>query len=806
MTYFLLIIVLALLIVLLSKISSGFQNTEQKLRELSEKLEKLQKQAPATPSTAQETIPPPSTALQKPVEETEKDGPEPVPEMSEPDIGISSEAEKTRPLEPVSTKAPEPAMVPSPPRKTLWEKFKEKNPDLEKFIGENLINKIGILILVLGIVFFVKYAIDKNWINETARTGIGILAGAIVMFFAHRLRKNFKAFSSVLVAGAISVFYFTIAIAFHEYQLFSQTVAFAIMVVITAFNSLVSVSYNRMELAVLALIGGFSVPFMVSTGTGNYITLFTYITILNCGILTIAYFKKWNLVTILSFLFTVILYSSWLFTKIADNQFPYTGAFIFATVFYVLFSIITIIHNLRKKGALSTADYIVLLGNNFFYFSAGLTILNHWNESMQGVFTISLALFNLVYTAVLYKKFRLDRNAVYLFLGLTLTFVTLTIPIQFEGNYITMFWAAEAVLLFWLSRKSGINTFKVGAVVVQVLMLISLLMDWVQYYIEGKAELSVILNRAFITGLISAISFTAVYFLLKGEDKAEKIGFVTFNSRSYRIFAATLAVVVAYISGMLETIHQSHQYLFTDDSALSCAVFYHYVCSALLLFFGLRSHHTGFRKLILILATTNIVLYILLFFRLPTTEFLENLNTGHNEHIAFYLHYGILLCLAYFAKVLVAHTVRGPVIPFFRRPAVLWVLAFCVVFILSYEVMIHSLYLTPGISTSADMQEAKTQIVKIGYPILWGVLSFVFLIIGIKRQWKRLRIIALSLLGVTILKLFLYDIKNVSETGKIIAFILLGILILVISFVYQKIKKLVIDNPDTKSQSDEEKP
>ena len=87
----------------------------------------------------------------------------------------------------------------------------------------------------------------------------------------------------------------------------------------------------------------------------------------------------------------------------------------------------------------------------------------------------------------------------------------------------------------------------------------------------------------------------------------------------------------------------------------------------------------------------------------------------------------------------------------------------------------------------------QAQIIKIGYPILWGIFSFIFLIIGIKKQWKVLRIIALSLLGITIIKLFAYDIKNVSEGGKIIAFILLGILILIIAFVYQKIKKLVND-------------
>ncbi|MEO8760584.1 MAG: DUF2339 domain-containing protein, partial [Bacteroidia bacterium] len=186
-----------------------------------------------------------------------------------------------------------------------WDKFKVTNPDLEKFIGENLISKIGVAILVLGIGFFVKYAIDQNWINETARAGIGILCGGIVLGFAHKLRKNFKAFSSVLAAGAIAIFYFTIAIAFHQYHLFSQTVAFSIMVVVTAFSILISISYDRIELAALSLIGGFAAPFMVSTGEGNYIALFTYIMILNTGMLVLAYMRKWNLINILTYIFTV---------------------------------------------------------------------------------------------------------------------------------------------------------------------------------------------------------------------------------------------------------------------------------------------------------------------------------------------------------------------------------------------------------------------------------------------------------------------------------------------------------------------
>jgi uncharacterized membrane protein len=134
----------------------------------------------------------------------------------------------------------EPKATPKPKEPSFF----DKNPDLEKFIGENLINKIGIAILVLGIGFFVKFAIDQNWINEIGRVLIGVVAGGILIGIAHKLRNTLTSFSSVLVGGGLSVLYFTIAIAFHEYQIFNQTVAFTIMVVITLFAVLLSISYN----------------------------------------------------------------------------------------------------------------------------------------------------------------------------------------------------------------------------------------------------------------------------------------------------------------------------------------------------------------------------------------------------------------------------------------------------------------------------------------------------------------------------------------------------------------------------------
>ena len=312
----LLLAILVIVIILLTNINSKFQQLQDTVYRLHERINELKndlssKSVQDIPKVSSE-IRNESVPVSKPIVEEKTIGkpieviekiPEIIPVAEPVKVEIKEEIRHHIPIiEPEQPRAPE---------KSWFETFKENNPDLEKFIGENLINKIGILILVLGISFFVKYAIDKEWINETARVGIGILAGSLVMGVAHKLRQNYKAFSSVMVAGAISIFYFTIAIAFHDYHLFSQKVTFAIMVIITAFSTFVSVNYDRQELAVLSLIGGFAVPFMVSTGAGNYVVLFTYISILNIGILGIAYYKKWNLVSILSFVFTYLLFSSW---------------------------------------------------------------------------------------------------------------------------------------------------------------------------------------------------------------------------------------------------------------------------------------------------------------------------------------------------------------------------------------------------------------------------------------------------------------------------------------------------------------
>ena len=123
--------------------------------------------------------------------------------------------------------------------------------------------------------------------------------------------------------------------------------------------------------------------------------------------------------------------------------------------------------------------------------------------------------------------------------------------------------------------------------------------------------------------------------------------------------------------------------------------------------------------------------------------------------------------------------------------AYLWIASFVTIYILSAELV--NIVLASSFKADSDMYALSHQTYKVGFPILWGVSSFVLMVLGMKFKIKTLRIISLTIFGVALLKMFIFDIQEMSEGGKIAAFISLGVLLLIISFMYQKLKKILTE-------------
>ncbi len=703
---------------------------------------------------------------------------------------VVEQTEKTTIISPTPVQQKiEPKQVLPPPTPPLPKQKK----NLEKYIGENLINKIGIAILVIGIGLFVKYAIDKNWINEVSRMIIGIVAGFLLIGLAHWMRNTYRAFSSVLLGGGIATLYFTFTIAFQEYHLISQTLSFILMIIITGFTVFLSISYDRKELAIIAMIGGFASPFMVSTGQGNYIVLFTYLLILNSGMLLLAYYKSWNLINIISFIFTIVIFGGWyasdVFTK--DGN-PYTGAFIFASLFYLLFFMMNIINNIKENSKFNAFSIVILTLNTFlFYLTAAIILSDSKNDNFDGLFTAIFGLFNLAFAIILYLRKGIDKVLINMLLGFSLTFLSLVAPVQFKGNIITLFWAAEFTLLFWIAQQSKIKLLEYFSSVVLIFVFISLIMDWTNIYfideiINKKETLTILLNQGFLTGLFVLASIWTNRFLIT-RNPDEKILW-KIPSNGYKGFLTVVFCFLLYIIALLEMNYQFNHFN-TAHSAMTIVNYTYQAIFFLILMNYVRKYaHVSFLIIISIFTTFIIIFY-------PLVSHWNNVSArnsylyGNVDIIGFIIHYAnialVLLMLNEIYKTILSKIKKSKTLLYFFY----WFFSFIILFIASTEIehITMLMYYIPDTSPYYILQQTS----KIGYPIIWGLFSFVIMIIGMRKEIKMLRIISLSVFLFILLKLFIVDIREISSGGKVAAFISLGVLLLVVSFMYQKLKKLI---------------
>ncbi|MDR1171045.1 MAG: DUF2339 domain-containing protein [Bacteroidales bacterium] len=726
---------------------------------------------------------------EKPVEE-----PEPEPEVQEIPVPEQIAVPVTEPVIEDKAKEPEPEAIVERPQAKPREGF-----NFEQFIGENLINKIGIGVLVIGIGLFVKYAIDNNWINGMGRVAIGFLSGGVLLALAYRFRKAYRAFSSVLAGGALVVFYFTVAIAFREYDLFGQTASFLMMVVITAFSVWLSILYNRRELAILSLIGGMLTPFMVGRGDGNYHVLFTYIAILNVGMLTLSLRKQWKELLIISFIGTQLIFwlyylrDASLFNKTASDIARDSALLLYAGVFYIIFLLMPLVQVFRGKDPSKNhaLHIMMLVANSFFYLLAGVLLLQRMEaDSYRGLLTALLAVVNAVIALMLHNN-KKDKVLFHLFAGLTISYVTLAVPMQFYGSNVTLFWATEAVLLLWLFRKSNAIIYYCGSLALLVFTLVSMLrlhgmqnmsFDFgIRMYraLEGN----VLVNPYFITRLYASLAFVVSGLLLRHYSE---------RSEPKRVLPGWLPTAIGTVAAaMLFYTGNRELYMYTnidDTSFWRMAYALIFICG-LTVITGRRASTCRFRSIaVIFLWAVGCLYYYWLMARNLRLD-LISLSYNHKSYalpVTLYWTGVVALCGLFvaFARIFYKeHQLKssaGKTMMWFFNMAAVTCLG-----IASVEAIDHvNLFGGAHINNKATLT------------ILWSLCAFVQMWLGMSLKYKTLRIISLSLLGIVLCKLFMYDLGNVSQGAKIIAFVVLGVVLLVLSFLYQKLKKILFEDDE----------
>ncbi len=376
---------------------------------------------------------------------------------------------------------PPPASPPqyhAPSQPTFHSVSAKGSPDLEKKIGQYWLNRIGIVAILIGVSYFLKLAFENDWIGPAGRIAIGLLAGIGFVLWSERFRaRGYAAFSYSLKAVGIGTLYLSLWGAFQIYHLIPAAAAFVAMIVVTASTIALALSQNAELLASFALIGGFATPILLSTGQNHEAVLFSYVCLLDAGILEMTAAKPWRRLLWGSFAGTMILYWGWYSDYYSQDQRALT--IFFAALFAAIFAAIPLMtryaRSTRFGGPSITLTLLPLLNAAAFF----LALYEMYRDQTATLtwFALALAAVYLGLANAFARRHTAEEAKVIqlLHVAIAIAFITIAIPLKLDHEWITIGWLIESAVLLFVSVKTRTNFLRYLAATALVLGVVRLL-------------------------------------------------------------------------------------------------------------------------------------------------------------------------------------------------------------------------------------------------------------------------------------------------------------------------------------------
>ena len=556
------------------------------------------------------------------------------------------------PMAPSQEAVPMPAAE-VPPRKVKPARVKET--EWEQILGGSWLARIGVLALVIGAGFFLKFAFDNNWIGPTGRVILGIIGSLAMLGLGYYWRRRYPVLTQVLSGGGIAILYLSIFASFAVYDLINIYAAVAFLLLVSAASAVLALYYDSMALAIIGIIGAFFAPFILGAfgerGTaagrgGQAIQLLAYISVIDLGVLLLSTFRNWRWFTLLALGSSLIAYGFW-YAEF-NRAVGVATAEIGITIIFLIFVGATSLFHFVWRRIPQAFDYALMVINAAAYFGISLGLM--WDDFRiwMGGFVLLLALF---YGALSYISLRRSAANVRLSLfalSVALIFLTVAVPIQLgDRAWTTIAWAAEFVVLMWLSFTLHMPRLRIYSYVIFIIMV-------------GR-----------------------------------------------------------------------------------------------LLIFDTSINLSTFRPVI------------------------------NERFLAFLAGIGAIYIAAYFIQR------QRETMPAWKMPAsIFWVTANVLsVWILSFEVWdsFSSTITRAEFPVSEGIRDAQN----LSLTAVWAIYAVILLIVGIVRRWRYVRLGALALLAVSIVKVFAYDVFKLEMGYRIGAFVGLGILLLASAYLYQRYSKTI---------------
>jgi uncharacterized membrane protein len=618
--------------------------------------------------------------------------------------------------------------------------------NLEQRIGARWTTWIGVVAILFGIGFFLKWSFENDLLGPGARVGVGLVAGVGLLtsgLMLHR-RRDLGYLSAALAGLGLGVLYLALFGAHALYGLLGPGAAFAGMLAVTLLGALVSVVSSRQTTAVVTVLGGLLTPVLLSVEQPDERNLLAYLVVLDLLVLAIARFRSWPALGRLAWVGTALLVGAALGGE-PDPQHPLSRLALLSALF-VLFLAVPLIGPLARRWRHGEIDLLLVAANAAGYFWAVYVTLEVTRPAAEGVYALALAILYRFVSADYAARVPDDEPTVVIHEGVAWTFLTLAVVLALSGRWVTLAWAAQGVVLLWSASRAQTPIAAWG----------------------GSAAL-----------LLAAARVLAVDRHLPGDVPVWNL-----------TYAAHLLVVVALAwGGSLAAAARPARLRRLTGAALRTGL---WVVAALVLAALLWREPPGLWPATLLTIELVVLGGLARVIRSPAC-----------------LIAAPIVAAVVLLRVLGADDVQARLAaeslwsaPLYSRIAACVALALAGGALARSPASAHAPVVGRGLSGAAGLVLLFVLSVnwtryqgggagagwttQVGLSILWTLYAAMALGWGFLRSRPRVRYAALALFGLTVLKVFYVDLSAVRTAYRILSFLVLGVVLLGVSFLYQK--------------------
>lgn len=651
-----------------------------------------------------------------------------------------------------ATPVPAPSLIP-PPLPSLSAvppaASKPAGPGLEETLGGKVASLIGIAAVVLAVVFFVGYAIQHGWIGPALRVALGLFAGAILVAGGHfvaRKDERFTMLARVLTGGGAALFYFSTFAAYGIYHLIGSYAAGATLALSSAAVFALASLYNSQLVAIIGLLGAMLTPPLIHGQLDRGIFPMAYIAAVNVPVLLLGRRRDWHVLCNLAFVGTALLATEWLWHELPAHKELALAA---VSVLYLEFAALS-------RGRSGDTRSEVLLGIDLLrQIGAGLLLLgalywitadHAWTDGRGLIFLVA-AVANVglaQWTRPTAGGLRVEALG---FLVMALTFASLALPAQLDGPWVSIGWAVEGVLLAWFARRENSRFLQGGAVLLGLVGLGKSLFFDATLAAPGVEPF---FNVRFAVGMVSAIAIGLQGWMARRDvsvtDSPKTPDFEDL------LFAA--ALVFAALVPLIECLTVAD-----DRSGWTWFV------ATLMVGAMAVAGSVGFARGRIAWATAVVLsaLAPLLIFVTALVAWDAHDGPAHIGDRLFWSQLALMVGMTFwFLRVQPSEKIGA-----------------------AASASLTLVSIGSGIAlVSVELNRLHTDS---SITIFWSAAALTLVIVGLWRRVPYLRYAGLALFALAVGKVFLVDLADLKGLERVAAFLVAGVLLLVLSFAYQKV-------------------